>query len=190
MGTISSSPFTTRHGPAAPGAPASCRPPGRAVFVHAFCLPAVPAEVPGARRRAARVLREWGLREDGLHTAQLVISELVGNAVRHAVPHTTRATVRLTRTSATLTLTVHDGHPALPRLRFATDPEQDGGRGLMIVDCLAREAGGALQIRRTPSRGKEVRAIFRAADCAHGHATACPAGLCPYMQFDVERRAR
>lgn len=107
------------------------------------------------------MLREWGLREDGLHTAQLVISELVGNAVRHAVPHTTRATVKLARTSATLTLTVHDGHPALPRLRFAADPEQDGGRGLMIVDCLAREAGGALQIRRTPRHGKEVRGVPR-----------------------------
>ncbi|WP_208867733.1 hypothetical protein [Streptomyces wuyuanensis] len=83
---MSTSPFTTCHGAAVPGDPASCRPPGRAVFVHAFGLPAVPAAVPGARRRAARVLRDWGLCEDGLHTASLVISELVGNAARHAVP--------------------------------------------------------------------------------------------------------
>ncbi|WP_432074917.1 ATP-binding protein [Streptomyces wuyuanensis] len=191
MGTISTSPFTTCHCPAAPHVAASGRPPGRAVFVHAFGLPAVPAAVPGARRRAARVLREWGLCEEGLHTASLVISELVGNAVRHAVPDATRATVKLTRTGATLTLAVRDEHPALPQPRFSVDLEQDGGRGLMIVDCLTREAGGALQVRRMPSRGKEVRAVFRSADRAHvPHTTACPSGRCPCLRFDAARRSR
>ncbi|SDM01883.1 ATP-binding protein [Streptomyces wuyuanensis] len=98
--------------------------------------------------------------------------------------------MKLTRTGATLTLAVRDEHPALPEPRITADLEQDGGRGLMIVDCLTREAGGALRIRRMPSRGKEVRAAFRSADRAHGpHATACPPGRCPYMHFDTARRS-
>ncbi|MFJ6632754.1 ATP-binding protein [Streptomyces sp. NPDC091376] len=194
MRTIASNPPGTPCGAGPHRVPASRHGPGLAVSVHAFTVPATPGEVPAARRRAARVLREWGLCEDGLYTASLVISELVGNTVRHAVPHSDRTTVKLTRTRTALTLTVHDEHPFLPEPVFTADPGQDRGRGLMIVDTLAREAGGALQVGRVSERGKEVRAVFPATDCAP-HCTdgagagACPADGCPVMHFRRERRA-
>ncbi|MFF3324552.1 ATP-binding protein [Streptomyces sp. NPDC002889] len=147
-------------------------------------MPAIPAEVSVARKRAARVLRDWGLHEDGLHTASLVISELVGNVARHAVPHAARTTVTLTRTGTTLALAVHDEHPFLPEPLPTADPGQDCGRGLLIVDSLAREAGGALQVCPVPARGKEIRAVFPAAVCADlADLAACLADACPVMHF-------
>ncbi|WP_327129459.1 ATP-binding protein [Streptomyces sp. NBC_01727] len=143
--------------------PFSHRRPGNSVFVYAFSVPAIPAAVPTARKRAARVLRDWGLHEDGLYTASLVISELVGNAVQHAVSYSARTTITLTRRRTTLVLAVHDEHPFLPQPVPTTNPGRESGRGLMIVDSLAREAGGALQVRPAP-HGKEMRVIFPAAD--------------------------
>ncbi|MEW2085168.1 ATP-binding protein [Streptomyces sp. NPDC005283] len=158
--------------------------PGKAVSMYAFTVPAVPAEVPVARKRAARVLRAWGLHEDGLDTAALVISELVGNAARHAAPHSARTTVILTRTGTTLALAVHDEHPFLPQPPTTTDPGRDCGRGLMIVDSLAREAGGALRVSRMPTHGKEVQAFFPAAVSADSaDLAACLAAACPVMHF-------
>jgi anti-sigma regulatory factor (Ser/Thr protein kinase) len=182
MRTTVSNPSAARRESIAHRVLASRRAPGNAV--HVFSVPAVPAQVSAARRRAARVLREWGLHDDGLHTAALVISELVGNAARHAVPRSVRTTVTLTRTGTTLVLAVHDEHPFLPEPPLTADPGQDCGRGLMIVDSLAREAGGTLQVRRVPVRGKEVRAVFPATDSAdHADLAACLAGACPVMHF-------
>lgn len=184
MRTTVSNPPAARCDTRAPRIPASRRTPGHGVSLYAFTVPAAAAEVPLARRRAARVLREWGLHEDGLQTAALVISELVGNVVRHAAPHAARTTVTLTRTRTTLTLAVHDEHPFLPQPPSDADPGRDCGRGLMIVDSLAREAGGALQIDRAPTHGKEVRAVFPAAESADGaDLSACVAVACPVMHF-------
>ncbi|MEU9012675.1 ATP-binding protein [Streptomyces sp. NPDC048479] len=184
MRTTVLNPSTARRGTIAHRVAASRRGPGNAVSVYTFTVPAVPAEVPVARKRATCVLRDWGLHEDGLNTAALVISELVGNAARHAIPHSARTTVMLTRTGTTLALAVHDEHPFLPQPLPTGDPGQECGRGLMIVDSLAREAGGALQIRRVPARGKEVRALFPAADSADtADLAACLAAACPVMHF-------
>ncbi|WP_328393048.1 ATP-binding protein [Streptomyces sp. NBC_00390] len=184
MRTTVSNPSAARRGTVAHRVLTSRRGPGDAACVHVFTVSAEAAEVPVARRRVARVLREWGLHDDGLHTASLVISELVGNAARHAVPYSARTTVMLTRTGTTLVLAVHDEHPFLPQPPLAADPGQDCGRGLMIVDSLAREAGGTLQVRRAPVRGKEVRAVFPAADAADSADLAtCLADACPVMHF-------
>lgn len=184
MRTTVSKQSTVRRGTVAHCVPAPRRGPGKSVFLYAFTVPAIPAEVPGARRRTARVLRDWGLHEDGLHTAALVISELVGNAARHAAPHSPRATVTLTRTGTALSLAVYDEHPFLPQPLPTADPGRDCGRGLMIVDSLAREAGGALQVCPVPARGKEIRAVFPAADSADtADLAACLADACPVMHF-------
>ncbi|MFE7776144.1 ATP-binding protein [Streptomyces sp. NPDC057445] len=161
---------------------ATRRGPGNAVSVHAFTVPAVPAGVPAARRRTARVLRDWGLHHEGLDTASLVISELVGNVTQHAARCSPRATVTLTRTGTMLALAVHDEHPYLPQ-PLPADPGQECGRGLLIVDGLARESGGALQVRRVSERGKEVRAVFLAAGSNGADLAACLAGSCPVMHF-------
>ncbi|TQK42738.1 histidine kinase-like protein [Streptomyces sp. SLBN-118] len=188
MLTTVSNPYAARRGTHTHRVPAARPDPRNAVRVYAFTVRAVPAEVSVARKRAARVLWDWGLHEDGLHTASLVISELVGNAARHAAPHSVRTTVALTRTGTMLALAVHDDHPFLPLPRLQADPGQDCGRGLLIVESLAREAGGALQVRPMAERGKEIQAVFPAADSADSaDLAACLAAACPVMHFQRQR---
>ncbi|MGK4582771.1 ATP-binding SpoIIE family protein phosphatase [Kitasatospora sp. HPMI-4] len=85
-------------------------------------------ETPGrARRLAGHALRRWGL-EPLAENTELMVSELVTNAVQHA---TRPVTLRLVRTSV-LRCEVGDDSPVLPRAR-RVGPEEERGRGLQIV---------------------------------------------------------
>lgn len=81
------------------------------------------------------VLRQWGL-DDLVSTAELLVSELVSNALRHASGplHLT-----LERVSG-LRCLVSDGSADLPRPADA-GPEDECGRGLLLVDMLAAQWG-------------------------------------------------
>ncbi|WP_405011792.1 SpoIIE family protein phosphatase [Kitasatospora sp. NBC_01539] len=93
-------------------------------------------ETPGrARRLAAHALRRWGL-EELSESTELMVSELVTNAIRHA---TRPVTLRLVRTSR-LRCEVGDDSPALPRARRA-GPDDEHGRGLQIVARCADDWG-------------------------------------------------
>ena len=70
--------------------------------------------------------------------AALVLSELVGNAVRYGHGETVR--VALQRDGATLHIAVDDGSAALPVPR-EVDWDAEGGRGLLIVEALSRRWG-------------------------------------------------
>ncbi|WP_035846925.1 ATP-binding SpoIIE family protein phosphatase [Kitasatospora azatica] len=86
------------------------------------------SETPGrARRLAGHALRRWGLESLAANT-ELMVSELVTNAVQHAKKP---VTLRLVRTSV-LRCEVGDDSPALPRRRKA-GPEEERGRGLELV---------------------------------------------------------
>ena len=79
-----------------------------------------------------------------IENATLLTSELVTNAVLHAVPvHAEDGdiTLRLRFTSTTVRLEIVDGSPLLPVLR----PMGDGGRGLHIVDAVATSWGAVRQ---------------------------------------------
>ncbi|MEU6239880.1 SpoIIE family protein phosphatase [Streptomyces sp. NPDC047024] len=91
---------------------------------------------PGKARRLARAaLTEWGL-EDLTDSLELLVSEVVTNAVRY----TTRpVSVRLLRTDV-LRCEVSDDIPRLPRLCQARATDE-GGRGLYLVNKLARRWG-------------------------------------------------
>ena len=71
---------------------------------------------------------------DRLDDAALVLSELVGNAVRHAEGPTMQ--VRLRRSGDVLRLAVHDSSPRPPVARDATD-EDESGRGMLIIEALS-----------------------------------------------------
>ncbi|PYC72149.1 protein phosphatase [Streptomyces tateyamensis] len=86
------------------------------------------SETPGrARRLAGHALRRWGL-EALAENTELMVSELVTNAVRHAKKP---VTLRLVRTSV-LRCEVGDDSPSLPRRRRAR-PDDERGRGLELV---------------------------------------------------------
>ncbi|WUV38927.1 PAS domain-containing SpoIIE family protein phosphatase/ATP-binding protein [Streptomyces sp. NBC_01483] len=94
-----------------------------------------PAAVAGARALATRQLREWGMEELTMQT-ELVVSELVTNAVRYA-PGAVR--LRLLRASR-LICEVTDTSNSSPRLRHARTTDE-GGRGLFLVAQLAHRWG-------------------------------------------------
>lgn len=92
---------------------------------------------PAAARALARgQLAAWGLPDDTVHTMELVVSELVTNAVRYG---TAPVSLRLIRT-ASLTCEVNDTSPSAPHLRHAQTVDE-GGRGLFIVSQLASAWG-------------------------------------------------
>ncbi|MEU6082430.1 SpoIIE family protein phosphatase [Streptomyces sp. NPDC047108] len=108
-------------------------------------LPPEPAGVAKARELASARLREWGL-EELAFTTELVVSELVTNAIRHAAPP---VLLRLIR-DRTLLCEVSDGGHTSPHLRHSAS-DDEGGRGLFIVAQMVRRWG----TRYTPS-GKTI----------------------------------
>ncbi|MCS0603122.1 SpoIIE family protein phosphatase [Streptomyces sp. LP11] len=98
-------------------------------------VPVDPAAVADLRTRATRQVEEWGLPELAV-TTELLVSELVTNAIRYATPP---IRLRLLRDSR-LTCEVTDASSTAPRLRHARSTDE-GGRGLFLVAQLALRWG-------------------------------------------------
>jgi serine phosphatase RsbU (regulator of sigma subunit) len=88
-----------------------------------------------ARRLTRRALRRWGL-DALLDSTELMVSEIVTNAVRYA---SRPIALRLLRTDV-LRCEVTDDSPQVPRMRQAA-PGDEGGRGLFLVNQLALRWG-------------------------------------------------
>ncbi|MFG1811977.1 SpoIIE family protein phosphatase [Streptomyces sp. NPDC049040] len=113
--------------------------------VAAWDLAAEAAVVGEARAMAARQLEVWGL-PHLVPTTELIVGELVTNAVLHgAAP----VRLRLIR-HAVLVCEVFDAGGGQPRPRSA-GPDDEGGRGLMLVARSCRRFG-----TRRQSEGKTV----------------------------------
>ncbi|KUL37450.1 PAS sensor protein [Streptomyces sp. NRRL F-4489] len=104
-----------------------------------------PRSVARARELARDQLTDWGL-QALVDTTELLVSELVTNALRHGHGEI-RLRLLLDRT---LVCEVWDADLAQPRRRRARDTDE-GGRGLQLVGLLSERWGS----RRTP-RGKTV----------------------------------
>ncbi|MET8629709.1 PAS domain-containing protein [Kitasatospora sp. NPDC004669] len=108
-------------------------------------LPADPAAVADAREKAARQLAVWGLDELSFIT-ELVVSELVTNAIRYAGAP---IVLRLIRGDV-LVCEVSDPSNTHPRLRRAHSNDE-GGRGLFLIAQLTSRWGS-----RYGRRGKTI----------------------------------
>lgn len=104
--------------------------------IAAWDLPPDPAVVADARRTAQDQLSRWGLDEELKFTTELLVSELVTNAIRHA---SGRVRLRLIR-ERTLVCEVLDGGASAPHLRHPRAMDE-GGRGLLLVSQLAERWG-------------------------------------------------
>jgi two-component sensor histidine kinase len=82
----------------------------------------------------------------------LVVSELVGNAVRHGRPP---VVMRLRQAGSGVRVDVHDDEPTV---QTPGDPSSDAesGRGLLLVDAVAAESG----IEQVEGDGKVVWATI------------------------------
>ncbi|MGW1951151.1 SpoIIE family protein phosphatase [Streptomyces sp. NPDC001920] len=98
-------------------------------------VPVDPAAVADIRGLATRQAEAWGYGELAM-TTELIVSELVTNAIRYAEPP---IRVRLLRDSR-LTCEVADGSSTAPRLRHARSMDE-GGRGLFLVAQLTHRWG-------------------------------------------------
>ncbi|MEU5996690.1 SpoIIE family protein phosphatase [Streptomyces sp. NPDC047197] len=96
-----------------------------------------PSEVSRARDLVREQLHAWS-RDALSETAELLVSELVTNAVRHSRGR--RVELRLVRSGATLICEVEDDDHTLPTL-LSAGPGDEFGRGLRIVSVLAKEWG-------------------------------------------------
>jgi PAS domain S-box-containing protein len=103
--------------------------------VASWDLPTDPAVVSTARSLALRQLTEWGL-QDLATTTELIVSELVTNAIRHG---TGPICLRLIRHQV-LTCEVSDTSNSLLRLRHARTTDESG-RGLFLVGQLSHRRG-------------------------------------------------
>ncbi|MEU1848000.1 ATP-binding protein [Streptomyces sp. NPDC019990] len=107
--------------------------------------------------RARALFREqaasWGLPQDVTDTAELLLSELMANAYRHAkVPAGREIWARCAVTANRVRVTVTDANDMSPKPGKAS-PDDESGRGLALVAALADEWGAE---RRECGVGKEV----------------------------------
>lgn len=118
--------------------------------------------VPRTRALAHAVLSGWGVSQDALESAELVLSELVTNALRVRVPRDRQVGVRIARSleNGLLRLEVSDAGSGKPEVRAPGDDET-GGRGLLLVEALAHRWGVD---ERAGGIGKTVWAELKAPD--------------------------
>ncbi|QTE02646.1 SpoIIE family protein phosphatase [Streptomyces cyanogenus] len=104
--------------------------------VATWDIPADPALVAPVRKQVVEQLDTWSLSEASF-TTELVVSELVTNAIRYGA-HPIR--LRLIHDAATLICEVSDTSPTAPHLRRAKTFDE-GGRGLLLVAQLTQRWG-------------------------------------------------
>ncbi|NXY99024.1 SpoIIE family protein phosphatase [Streptomyces sp. BR123] len=124
-------------------------------------VPADPAAVSRVRGASAGQLAAWGLEEIAF-TAELILSELVTNAIRYG---NAPIRVRMLR-DRTLICEVSDASSTSPHLRYAATTDE-GGRGLFLVAQYADRWG-----TRYTQRGKVIWAELPLTD---GDEPAVPA---------------
>lgn len=111
-------------------------------------LPPLPASAQTARQTVSQALSGWP--EDSVSTAELLATELVTNAVRHAGPP---LALRVLREPGLARLEVDDASGVTPQVLDEPGDELAlCGRGLMLVAALA-EAWG---VETSPGDGKTV----------------------------------
>ncbi|MDT0307546.1 SpoIIE family protein phosphatase [Streptomyces sp. DSM 44917] len=104
--------------------------------IAAWPLPEDPRAAREARGRVREQLAAWELGEELTMTTELIVSELVGNVIRHA---SGPLGLRLLR-SGSLICEVSDGSLTTPHIRHPSLTDE-GGRGLHLVAALAHRWG-------------------------------------------------
>ncbi len=147
-------------------------------------LGALLSAVPCARLHARQVLWEWGIGNLG-DSAELLVTELIANAVRASREMTRVSAVRLWLLSdlAQILILVWDASPQPPVLMDVTD-EAEHGRGLMLVEAVSEQWGW---YSREDGDGKFVWAITRLCIPGGSHPAEIMAGITQSRQAALRR---
>lgn len=109
-----------------------------------------PASVREARHKSRATLTAWSVPDEAVDTIELIISELVTNAIRHCdTDHLVHLNV--TDDGIEVLLEVSDPNGKHPRPVIAR-PDEENGRGLLLV----REAASGFGARDRDPIGKTV----------------------------------
>jgi anti-sigma regulatory factor (Ser/Thr protein kinase) len=121
-----------------PGLPPQLDTAGWPLRTHLALRP-LPTAAPCARLHAHHVMREWGL-TDLTESVELIVSELVTNAVAAAQPAHTVEPVGLWLhcDGKRVVILVSDGNPD-PPVRMNPGADTEAGRGLMLVDAVSAQ---------------------------------------------------
>ena len=114
--------------------------------VATWTVTAEPVAVAQTRKDAVAQLEAWGL-DDVVFVTELIVSELVTNAIRHAEPP---IELRLIRAAGNLICEVSDSSSTAPHMRRARTYDE-GGRGLLLVSQLTQRWG-----TRQTTAGKKI----------------------------------
>jgi anti-sigma regulatory factor (Ser/Thr protein kinase) len=98
---------------------------------------------PGTARAAARsLLFEWGL-ANLMESVELIVSELVTNAIHISAVHEIAPPVqlRMSATGNTVLIEVWDCDPRDPVMRLPMDLDAENGRGLLLVASISARWG-------------------------------------------------
>ena len=101
-----------------------------------------PEAVPCARLHARQVLWEWGLVADLGESVELVVSELVTNAIvaSRSPGQVTPVRLWLRSNREKVLILVWDANPKPPMPADSDESEvREGGRGLMLVDAVTEQ---------------------------------------------------
>jgi anti-sigma regulatory factor (Ser/Thr protein kinase) len=107
--------------------------------VTELTLASLPNAPSGGRLLVRRSLRAWGIAHM-IEEAQLVMSELLTNAVQASAELTTIQIWLVVLGGTSLLIEVRDSNPEPPILKDVAS-DNEGGRGLLIVDALSERWG-------------------------------------------------
>jgi anti-sigma regulatory factor (Ser/Thr protein kinase) len=111
-----------------------------------------PQSAARARHFVARTLAAWQVLTEAAETAVLLTSELVTNALRYSQGSVDlHLHLEVIEQTQTVRVSVHDADPRMPQL-LAVAAEAENGRGLWLVDALAKRWG----TEQLPGDGKQV----------------------------------
>lgn len=132
---------------------------------------ATTAEAPATARLFAKsLLTKWDVDSETADSVVLVVSELVTNAARHAMPKTDppsyvelstveRLRLVVARLPIGIRVSVFDHDPKVPKRQFPTELDESG-RGLMLVEAMTSELQVDQLYRESEIIGKVVRALI------------------------------
>ncbi|MFE3452480.1 ATP-binding protein [Nonomuraea sp. NPDC059194] len=107
-----------------------------AVLSRSYTLSPVQGAVPAARTWVRQMLDRWGL-QHFTERAELLVSELATNAIKHAKADGAPIRVTLTYENHTLLLEVHDRDASSLPVPQQPVIDEEGGRGLFLVEAYA-----------------------------------------------------